>query len=206
MDLTTILELLSRFGLDILSLLLLAGVLYRPRLAAPEMPLVFTSLNLGLFAAVMVISGHHFSAGIGFGLFGLLSLVRLRSTTFTLKDIAYTFIALVLGLANGLTAAPLTLVIAVNLTLLGALAIADESRRSPSTGVMHVTLHRALVDPERIRDEARDQLPANIVSIVVDSVDHVREITRLTVHYEPDAKMATGSDPTALVDGQGATR
>jgi hypothetical protein len=44
----------------------------------------------------------------------LSSLVRLRSTAFTLQDVAYTFTALVLGLANGLTAAPFALVVGID--------------------------------------------------------------------------------------------
>ena len=79
MTVTAAVEILGRLGLDVVGLLLMAGVLYRRRASAPEMPLVFTSLNLGLFAAVAVIGDHHFSVGAGFGLFALLSLVRLRS-------------------------------------------------------------------------------------------------------------------------------
>ena len=97
-----ILGTVARLGLDVLSMLLLVGWLYRRRLAAPEMTLVFTALNIGLFAAVTSIGSAHFPTGIGFGLFGLLSLVRLRSAAFTLKDVAYTFVALVLALVNGL--------------------------------------------------------------------------------------------------------
>src|SRR5689334_21766747 len=92
----------ARLGLDVLAMLVLVGWLYRRRVAAPEMTLVFTALNIGLFAAVTEIGSGHFPTGVGFGLFGLLSLVRLRSTAFTLKDVAYTFVALVLALVNGL--------------------------------------------------------------------------------------------------------
>jgi hypothetical protein len=200
MNLGTLLDLLSRLGLDVVSLLLLAGVLYRRRLSAPEMPLVFTALNLGLFAAVTVISDHHFSAGVGFGLFGLLSLVRLRSTAFTLQDVAYTFVALVLGLANGLTAAPLPLVAAIDVVLLAALAIADESRTSPPTRVMRLTLDRALLDPDRIRQEAADQLPDRVVGIVVDSVDHIHDLTRISVRYELDPAASGDSWPQVTLD------
>ena len=49
---TELLGALGRLGLDVLAMLLLVGWLYRRRLAAPEMALVFTALNIGLFAAV----------------------------------------------------------------------------------------------------------------------------------------------------------
>src|SRR4051794_21578077 len=59
----------ARLGLDVLSMLLLIGWLYRRRLAAPEMTRVFTALNIGLFAAITSIGAGHFPTGIGFGLF-----------------------------------------------------------------------------------------------------------------------------------------
>ena len=88
MNLPDLLDFVGHLGVDVVSMLLLVGWLYRRRLAAPEMTLVFTALNIGLFAAVSSIGSGHFPTGVGFGLFGLLSLVRLRSAAFTLKDVA----------------------------------------------------------------------------------------------------------------------
>ena len=76
---TELLGAVGRLGVDVLAMLLLVGWLYRRRVAAPEMALVFTALNIGLFAAITTIGSGDFPTGIGFGLFGLLSLVRLRS-------------------------------------------------------------------------------------------------------------------------------
>jgi hypothetical protein len=181
-----LLHLVGRCGLDVVSLLVMAGMLYRRRASTPEMPLVFTALNLGLFAAVTVIGAHDVPTRIGFGLFALLSLVRLRSAAFTLQDIAYTFVALVLGLSNGLAAAPLPLVVAIDAMLLLALAVADESRGGPRTRVMRLRLDRAVLDPARIRQEFADQLPTGVVAIAVDAVDHVRGTTRISVRHEVD--------------------
>jgi hypothetical protein len=201
MNVASIVELVSRLGLDVVSLVVMAGLLYRQRRSAPEMPLVFTSLNLGLFAAVTVISGHHFSAGVGFGLFGLLSLVRLRSAAFTLQDVAYTFTSLVLGLANGLLAAPMSLVIGINVVLLAALAIVDESRNGTHTRVMRLTLDRAMVDPNQILREAADQLPDRVVALVIEAVDHVRDITRISVRHELDSSSMDENMPELVLRG-----
>src|SRR3954447_21919458 len=136
---------LGRLRLDVLSMLLLVGWLYRRRIAAPEMALVFTALNIGLFAAVTSIGSGHFPTGIGFGLFGLLSLVRLRSAAFTLKDVAYTFIALVLALVNGLPDRDLAMVALLDVLLLVSLWVVDETRSgAPPTRLMRVTLDTAV--------------------------------------------------------------
>src|SRR6476661_3911390 len=118
MNTTDLFGTLGRLGLDVLSMLLLVGWLYRRRLAAPEMALVFTALNIGLVAAVTAIGSGHFPTGIGFGLFGL---VRLRSAAFTLKDVAYTFVALVLALVNALPGRDLVMVVVLDVLLLVAI-------------------------------------------------------------------------------------
>ena len=179
-------DLLARLGVDVLSLLILVGVLYRRRRSAPAMPLVFAALNIGLFAALTAISAGSFKAGIGFGLFGLLSLVRLRSAAFTLKDVAFTFIALVLALVNGLEQRDLLLVGFLSGLLLVVVWIADDSRSEPATRVMRLTLDHLVLDPEQVRVELEGRLSSPILSVVIEDVDFVRETTRVSVRYVVD--------------------
>ena len=173
----------GRVGLDVVTMLLLVGWLYRRRVAAPEMALVFTALNVGLLAAVLTIGSGDFPTGIGFGLFGLLSLVRLRSAAFTLKDVAYTFVALVLALVNGLPERNLLLVISLDVVLLGAVWLVDDSRSSAPTQVMRMVLDRALTEPAEVGAEVARRLGAAPVSVAVEDVDFVRDVTRVIVRY-----------------------
>jgi hypothetical protein len=192
---------LGRLGLDVVSMLLLVGWLYRRRIAAPEMALVFTALNVGLFAAVTTIGSGHFPTGIGFGLFGLLSLVRLRSAAFTLKDVAYTFVALVLALVNGLPERNLVLAVCLDALLLGAVWLVDESRTAQPTQSMRMVLDRALTQPAEVRAEVALRLGAAPISVAVEDVDYVRDTTRVVVRYvvaesdaAPPATDGPGSD------------
>ncbi len=199
-----ILGTVARLGLDVLSMLLLVGWLYRRRLAAPEMTLVFTALNIGLFAAVTSIGSGHFPTGIGFGLFGLLSLVRLRSAAFTLKDVAYTFVALVLALVNGLPDRNLVLVVLLDALLLVSLWVVDETRRkTPVTRLMRVTLDTAVNDLESAAAEVRRRISVEPLSVVVEDVDLVRDTTRVAVRYAvPEAAwtLPTDGEPTEELD------
>jgi hypothetical protein len=187
-QLTDLLDTASRLGLDVLSMFLLVGWLYRRRVAAPEMTLVFTALNVGLFAAVTEIGSGHFPTGVGFGLFGLLSLVRLRSTAFTLKDVAYTFIALVLALVNGLPDRDLLVVVALDVVLLLAMWVVDETRsRTPDSRVLRLTLDRAVRSVEEATAAVAERLDVTVLAVVVEDVDLVRETTRVAVrHVVPD--------------------
>lgn len=184
---TVTLDAVARLGLDVLSMLVLVGWLYRRRIAAPEMTLVFTALNIGLYAAVTSIGTGSFPTGIGFGLFGLLSLVRLRSAAFTLKDVAYTFVALVLALVNGLPDRNIAVVALLNLLLLAAIWLVDESRTGTATRVLRLTLDRVCTDMHEVHKEVRTRLGVTPLSVAVEDVDYVRETTRVWLRYEVDS-------------------
>ena len=83
--------------IDLVAVGLLVGVAYRHRRADQGMAFALVVLNVGLFATLVAITGEAFSTSAGFGLFGMLSLIRLRSASFTTPDMAYTFLALVLA-------------------------------------------------------------------------------------------------------------
>ena len=188
----------ARLGLDVLSMLVLVGLLYRRRAAAPEMTLVFTALNIGLFAAVSAIGSGSFPTGIGFGLFGLLSLVRLRSAAFTLKDVAYTFVALILALVNGLPERNLALVVALDAVLLVAIWLTDESRVTRPTRIVRLTLDRALTDTEAVTAEVRERMGIEPVGLTVDDVDFVRDTTRVRVRVTVEDTWWAWADAQAV--------
>lgn len=182
---------LTGLGIDVLALFALVGWLYRRRAAAPEMTMVFVTLNIGLLAALSAITAGHFPAGVGFGLFGLLSLVRLRSAAFSIKDVAYTFSALVLALVNGLPERHLVLVVVLNVLVLSAVWLVDDSKTRIPTRVLRLTLDQALVRPEDVRAEVARRLGHDPIAVVVEQVDYVRETTVVAVRHEVEEGWAT---------------
>jgi hypothetical protein len=70
---------------------------------------------------------------VGFGLFAILSIIRLRSSAVTQQEVAYYFIALVVGLVNGMGVPDLGLVVVLNVvSLLTMLAVDSKPLRAPS--------------------------------------------------------------------------
>ncbi|MET7479824.1 DUF4956 domain-containing protein [Streptomyces sp. NPDC005648] len=183
-DHLTVTDVMTRGGLDVLALLILVGRLYRRRPSAPAMPLVLTALNIGLFAAMSTISSGKFPAGVGFGLVGILSLVRLRSAAFTLRDVAYTFVALVIALCTGLPHRQMWLVVVLGaVVLLAVLLVDDPKSYDPPTRTVKLTLDRIYPEPALIADDVALRFGQAPLSVVVDEVDYVRETTRVSARY-----------------------
>ncbi|MFE5402843.1 DUF4956 domain-containing protein [Streptomyces sp. NPDC056580] len=191
-------DLTARGGLDVISLLILVGWLYRRRPSAPAMPLVLAALNIGLFAAMSTISAGKFPAGVGFGLFGILSLVRLRSAAFTLRDVAYTFVTLVIALCTGLPQRQTWLVVALDVVVLVAVLVVDDPKSyEPATRTVKLTLDRIYPDPSRIAEDVAFRFGQAPLSVVVDEVDYVRETTRVSARYPAEPQ-----EPASTSDGE----
>ncbi|MEU6539758.1 DUF4956 domain-containing protein [Streptomyces sp. NPDC047000] len=198
-------DLVTRGGLDVIALLILVGWLYRRRPSAPAMPLVLVALNTGLFAAMSTISAGKFPAGVGFGLFGILSLVRLRSAAFTLRDVAYTFVALVVALCTGLPQRDTWLVVALDAVVLVAVLLVDDPRGyRPPTRTVRLTLDRIYDDPALIAGDVAFRFGRAPLSLVVDEVDYVRETTRVSARYPVPADEAGTAGGEGATGGEGA--
>ncbi|MFJ3337493.1 DUF4956 domain-containing protein [Streptomyces sp. NPDC086766] len=187
-------DLITRGGLDVVALMILVGGLHRRRGSAPGIPLVLVALNLGLFAAMSTISSGKFPAGVGFGLFGILSLVRLRSAAFTLRDVAYTFVTLVVALCTGLPQRQHWLVIALVAAVLLAVLLVDAPGTETRTRTVRLTLDRIYPTPDLIAQDVALRFGQAPLSVAVDEVDYVRETTRVSARYPVTEQ--TGPAPT----------
>lgn len=182
-------NLLGRAGLDLLTLLVLVGVLYRSQQALPSMPLIFTTLNVGIFATVTAFTSTAgvITAGIGFGLFAILQMIRLRSTAFTVKDVAYTFLVLIIGLINALPGLSWQMLILLNLALILSVAVTDTTRNARVSRAMTMTLDKAVSNPTEVRALLEERLGFAVESVVIRDIDLVRDTTQLRLTYFADA-------------------
>ncbi|MFL6091165.1 MAG: DUF4956 domain-containing protein [Aeromicrobium sp.] len=203
-----IVALVGRAGLDLLTLLTLVGWLYKGQQSVPSMPLIFTSLNIGIFAAVTAFTSTSgiLTAGLGFGLFAILQMVRLRSTAFTVKDVAFTFLVLITGLINALPELSWQLAVALNVTMLLAVAVTDTARDTQPTRVMRLTLDKAYSDPLEVRGLLEARLGLAIESVVIKEIDFVRDTTDLRLSYFVDPAWGTSASEEMVDDPEGMFR
>ena len=101
-----LMTLLLMFLLDLVAIGVMTFGLYFPRHRRKDMVVAFLAVNLGLLAVTSALSADGIGIGIGFGLFAVLSIIRLRSAELDQQEVAYYFAALALGLLGGLSSSP----------------------------------------------------------------------------------------------------
>jgi hypothetical protein len=174
-----------RLALDLASIAALVYGIYFPRYHRMDLVVVYGLFNLGLFLAIVVITRGEVTLGIGLGLFAVLSMIRLRSETFSNRELAYFFVALVLALVTAIDVGSLPFAgMLAGVALLAAWAI-DHPRFSRPTRRLEVTLELVFSDQEALRRHMEERLNAHVTEAWVLEIDYVRETTRAAVRYIP---------------------
>lgn len=89
---------------DLVAVGLLVFALYFPRHRRRDLVVAYLTVNVGVLAVALVLGTGTIGAGLGLGLFGVLSIIRLRSSEIEQHEVAYYFAALAIGLLGGLGA------------------------------------------------------------------------------------------------------
>ena len=170
-------------GVDLLAIFLLAFVLYFRRHRRADLLLAYVALNLGIFVAMSLLTRVRLDIALGFGLFAILSIIRLRSNAVTQQEVAYYFVALVLGLVNGLDLDDRWILVMSNVVLLATMLVVDSKPLRERARRMDITLDVVHSDDAALVADLERRLGGRVMHHVVNEVDYVRDIMVVDVRY-----------------------
>src|SRR3954454_13419398 len=173
----------ARFGLDIAALAVVMWTVQRRHGGRRDLMSVVACFNIGLFVVLTAIASAASATAIGFGLFAMLSIIRLRSEPFSNTELGVFFAGLVLALVNGVSGMELALTAALNAIILGALVIADHPMFGAIPKSRDITLDCIHDNDASLRADVEHRLGVRVVDLTVLECDYVREVTRLTIRY-----------------------
>jgi hypothetical protein len=178
---------------DLVAISVLSYGIYFRRHRRRDMLLAYVALNVGVMAVAIAFSSAAVGAGLGLGLFGVLSIIRLRSSEITQEEVAYYFVSLAMGLLAGVDLDPAWLSPALIATMVAVLFVADHPRVLSQYRQQVVTLDAAYTNEAELIRRLERLLCAHVQRIVVNRVDLVRDTTTVDVRYrllDPDTPRA----------------
>ena len=190
---------LAYIGADLVALAILVGALYIPRHGRRDLVAAYIGVNVGVLAVTLLLStSDNVGAGLGLGLFGVLSIIRLRSSSLAQGEVAYFFAALALGLLGGIKTHLIIVAILMAL-ILASLWVGDHPALMRRNRNQVVTLDRAISDENELITELEDLLGAHVRSVDLKSLDLVNDTTIVEVHYRllPRSRAARPAQPPA---------
>ncbi|WP_198525860.1 DUF4956 domain-containing protein [Leucobacter sp. PH1c] len=172
-------------AIDLAAILVLVFGVYYRRHRRRDLVVAFLGVNAGVLAVTMVLGSSQVAAGLGLGLFGVLSIIRLRSSEISQREVAYYFASLAMGLIGGLAGG--TSILLPSILIVGIVAVmwfADHPRLLAGSRQQIVRLDRAITSEEELRLALARQLDARITAVTVQQVDLVNDSTLVDVRYE----------------------
>ena len=174
---------LRLFAIDVVAIGILAFALYVPRHRRKDLAVALVGVNVGVLAVTTALSTATVGAGLGLGLFGVLSIIRLRSTELSQVEVAYYFAALAIGLIGGLSG----IRIAAGAGLIGSivlvLAVADSARIMSRSRHMTMVVDRALPDTEDLAAYIRRSTSLEVGEVSIIKLDYVNDSTYVDLRY-----------------------
>jgi len=177
-------------AIDIVAITVVAYAIYFRRYFRRDLLLAYFALNIGIFAVTALLAESTAGVGLGLGLFGILSIIRLRSDSITQEEIAYYFVALALGLITGLSADPLWLAPVLAALLVLVMYVVDHPRLTLRSQRQTITLDRAYPDRAQLEAALERLLGGEIRHLVVLELDLVADTTMVDVRFQTPAKPA----------------
>lgn len=153
------------YAADVVAICALVFGMFLRRHGRRDLVVAYLGVNIGVLAVAAALATSTIGAGLGLGLFGVLSIIRLRSEELAQHEVAYYFAALALGLIGGLSIAPTPLHLGLMAAVVAVLWIGDHPRLA-----RHTTKHEMLLD-RAFTDQA--SATAQVISLVGDTVDTV---------------------------------
>ncbi|GAA1994915.1 DUF4956 domain-containing protein [Nakamurella flavida] len=184
---------LAVFAADVVAIGLLTFALYFPRHRRRDLVVSFIGVNVGVLAVAGVLATTTIGAGVGLGLFGVLSIIRLRSTELEQHEVAYYFSALALGLLAGLSTAAPWITLSLMAMILVVMFVGDHPRMLPRYRHQVVVLDRAIPDEAQLVAHLEQMLGGRVHRVVVQKLDLVNETTTVEVRYEIGRRVSTAT-------------
>nr|WP_328798009.1 DUF4956 domain-containing protein [Leucobacter soli] len=157
--------------------------MYYPRHRRRDLVVAFLGVNVGVLAVASALGTAGVAAGLGLGLFGVLSIIRLRSSEISQREVAYYFAALAMGLIGGLGATDIVVPAVLIALILVVMWVADHPALLGRSRQQVVRLDRAIADEGELRFELEQRLGASVTALTVQQLDLVNDSTLVDVRY-----------------------
>lgn len=182
-------EMVSRFGINLLAIVILVRFIYYTTHKNKEFLFTFFLFNLLNFLICILLSTTKIKIGFAFGLFAIFSIMRYRTVTVPVKEMGYFFVCVALGIINSLATVDdnYVVLISCNVFILGLTLLLDKFVSLTHENVKEIVYERIdLIKPER-RDEMTkdliDRTGLPIHRIEIKNINFLRDVAYVNIFY-----------------------
>jgi len=175
---------LAVIAIDLVAITLLTFGIYFRRHRRRDLVVAYLVVNIGVLAVTEVLATSTVGVGLGLGLFGVLSIIRLRSSEIAQHEVAYYFASLALGLIAGMTATLAVLPLVLMALILATMFVGDSRNLLKRYRHQVIVVDRAIPDETALIAHLEGLLNARVHGVTVQQLDMVDDTTTVDVKYQ----------------------
>jgi len=168
---------------DLVAMVILAFGIYFPRHHRRDLVTAFLGVNICVVAVSLVLGTSTVGTGLGLSLFGVLSIIRLRSDAIAQHEVAYYFASLTIGLVAGVVGALNPVMVGLMVLVLAGVYVGDHPRLLRRYRQQTLRLGAAYTEDHALRAHLERLLGGRVVNMSVKELDLVNETTTVEVRY-----------------------
>jgi len=172
---------------DLVAITVVAYCLYFRRHRRRDLLLALVALNVGVMAVTVALASIEVGLGLGIGLFGILSIIRLRSDQITQREIAYYFVSIVLGLLAGLHPNPPWVTPLLSALVIAVMFFLDHPRVANEYARTNMRLDSVVLDEAELRSHL-GRMGFTDPKVEVVQVDLVRDTMDVDIRFRREPR------------------
>ena len=183
-------ELLLRFGLNIIVVLGVIRFFYYPKSRRRDYFFTFTLISISIFMMIFLLGSVKLKVGFALGLFAIFGIIRYRTEAMQVREMTYLFVIIAISVINAMIKDFTWLeLIGVNVLFVLCIWLCESSRWLEHVSTKLVMYDRIeLIKPDRreeLMDDLRQRTGLNITKVEVGHIDFLRDSALLKVYYIP---------------------
>ncbi|MGO1544706.1 MAG: DUF4956 domain-containing protein [Gulosibacter sp.] len=180
---------------DLLAISILVFALFVPRHQRFDLVPAYLAVNIGVFSVTTLLASAEVGIGLGLGLFGVLSIIRLRSNEIGQSEVAYYFASLALGLISGFPTTEPYWQLGLLALVVAGLYIGDHPLMMRTRRSAVIQLDRAITDDKELNTTLEQLLGGPVSRVTVLGLDLINDSTRVDVRYRVTPKRQVEAAP-----------
>ncbi|MBP5679613.1 MAG: DUF4956 domain-containing protein [Bacteroidales bacterium] len=183
-------ELLLRFGFNLVFVIGIIHMLYFRRSRRADYYFTFALISISIFLMIFLLGSVKIKIGFALGLFAIFGIIRYRTESMPVREMTYLFVIISMSVINALAVSTdwLTL-LAVNVLFVVACVLGELTSKLKHNACKYVKYDRIdLITPDKydeMRADLEKRLGVKVLKVEVGTVDFLKDMTLLKVHYEP---------------------
>jgi hypothetical protein len=199
-NLSDFLELLVRFGFNLIIIVILVRYIYYPISKRKDYLFTYILISTVIFALCFLLENVKLEIGFALGLFAIFGIIRYRTSQIPIKEMTYLFLIIGVSVINALANKKISytelvfanlIIILVALLLEKVFLIKHESRKT----IIYEKID--LIKPERREELIKDleeRTGITINRIEIGRVDFLRDTARIRIYYFESENQPTEFD------------